>query len=58
MSSSTMTLTCLPELYKNYSKSTLNPQGIKVEGWYNNLGGKDRYLIFEASPIYSSTGEN
>ena len=47
----------LPELYENYSQSALNPQGIKVEGWYKNLGGKDRYLIFEASPIYSSTGE-
>ena len=47
----------LPELYENYSQSALNPQGIKVEGWYKNLGGKDRYLIFEASPIYGRTGE-
>ena len=47
----------LPELYENYSQSALNPQGIKVEGWYKNLGGKDRYIVFEASPIYSSTGE-
>ena len=47
----------LPELYENYSQSALNPQGIKVEGWYKNLGGKDRYIVSEASPIYSSTGE-
>jgi two-component system cell cycle sensor histidine kinase/response regulator CckA len=47
----------LPELYENYSQSALNPQGIKAEGWYKNLGGKDRYIIYEASPIYSSTGE-
>jgi len=47
----------LPALYKNYSQSALNPRGIKVEGWYQNLGGKDRYLVFEASPIYSNTGE-
>ncbi len=47
----------LPALYKNYSQSALNPQGIKAEGWYKNLGGKDRYIVFEASPIYNSTGE-
>ncbi len=47
----------LPALYQNYSQSALNPQGIKVEGWYKNLGGKDRYIVFDASPIYSSTGE-
>jgi two-component system cell cycle sensor histidine kinase/response regulator CckA len=47
----------LPELYKNYSQSALNPQGIKAEGWYNNLGGRDRYIVFEASPIYRSSGE-
>ena len=47
----------LPKLYRNYSQSALNPQGIKVEGWYKNVGGKDRYLVFEASPIYNSTGE-
>ena len=47
----------LPKLYENYSKSALNPQGIKGEGWYKNLGGKDRYIVFDASPIYSSSGE-
>jgi PAS domain S-box-containing protein len=47
----------LPDLYKNYSQSALNPQGIKGEGWYKNLGGKDRYIVFDASPIYNSAGE-
>jgi PAS domain S-box-containing protein len=47
----------MPLLYKNYSKSSLNPQGVGAEGWYKNLGGKDRYIVFEASPIYNSRGE-
>ena len=47
----------LPELYKISSKSALNPHGIRAEGWYKNLGGMDRYIIFEASPINNSKGE-
>ena len=46
----------LQDLYKSFSKSALNPQGIKAEGWYRNLGGKDRYVIFEAAPIFNSQG--
>ena len=49
-------LDSIPELYTSYSKSALNPQGIKAEGWYKNLGGKDRYIIFEAAPIFNSGG--
>ncbi|MGD1075546.1 MAG: PAS domain S-box protein, partial [Thermodesulfovibrionales bacterium] len=47
----------MPLLYKTFSKSTLNPQGVRAEGWYKNLGGRDRYIVFEASPIYNSKGE-
>ncbi|MBF0506991.1 MAG: EAL domain-containing protein [Nitrospirae bacterium] len=47
----------LPVLYKTYSKSALNPKGLKAEGWYNSLGGKKRYIIFEAAPIFSSKGK-
>ncbi|MBI5075935.1 MAG: PAS domain S-box protein [Nitrospirae bacterium] len=46
----------LAELYQNYSRSKLNPLAIKAEGWYRNLGGKDRYISFEASPIFNSSG--
>ncbi len=49
-------LDSLPELYKSHSKSALNPQGIKAEGLYKNLGGKDRYIIFESAPIFNSEG--
>jgi len=47
----------LPALYQTYATSSLNPQGITAEGWYKNLGGKDRYIIFEAAPIFSGKGE-
>lgn len=47
----------LPALYKTYSESSLSPDGVRAEGWYKNLGGKDRYVIFEAAPIFSNKGE-
>ncbi|TAN44867.1 MAG: transporter substrate-binding domain-containing protein [Nitrospirae bacterium] len=47
----------LPNLYNNSAKSSLNPDGITAEGWYKNLGGKDRYVIFETAPIFNSKGE-
>lgn len=47
----------LVKLDNRYMKSALNPQAIKSEGWYKNLGGKDRYLVLEAAPIFNSKGE-
>jgi len=47
----------LPALYKTYSRSALNPRGIRAEGWYKNLGGKDRYIIFDASPVLNIKGD-
>ncbi len=47
----------LPELYKSFSQSTLNRQGIRAEGWYASLGGRERYIIFEAAPIFDSRGD-
>ncbi|MFA6216600.1 MAG: ATP-binding protein [Candidatus Omnitrophota bacterium] len=43
--------------YKQYGRSTLASNGLLVEGWYQNLGGKDRYILFEAVPIYNRKGE-
>ncbi|HYA85915.1 MAG TPA: PAS domain S-box protein, partial [Nitrospirota bacterium] len=47
----------LPDLYTTYAKSTLVPNGFHAEGWYENLGGKDRYIHIDAAPIYDSKGE-
>ena len=47
----------LPKLYKKYRKSTLVPNGLHAEGWYDNLGGEKRYIIFDAAPIFNNEGE-
>ena len=47
----------LPELYEKYGKSTRSPEGITAEGWYENLGGKKRYIFFIAAPIFNSSGK-
>jgi PAS domain S-box-containing protein len=47
----------MPRLYNVYAKSTLIPNGLHAEGWYLNLGGKDRYIVFDAAPIYNADGK-
>ncbi|HWR57762.1 MAG TPA: HD domain-containing phosphohydrolase, partial [Thermodesulfovibrionales bacterium] len=47
----------LSGLYAVYSKSTLAPNALHAEGWYRNLNGKDRYILFDAAPIFDSKGE-
>ena len=47
----------LPHLYPSSSRSTLAPEGLHAEGWYSNLGGKDRYIVFDATPVRNSKGE-
>jgi PAS domain S-box-containing protein/putative nucleotidyltransferase with HDIG domain len=47
----------MSEYYGNYKKSAFADEGLQAEGWYANLGGKKRYIFFDAAPIYSSKGE-
>jgi PAS domain S-box-containing protein len=47
----------LPELYKKYGKSKLSPEGISAERWYESLGGEKRYMLFDAVPVFNSSGE-
>ncbi|TAN42001.1 MAG: PAS domain S-box protein [Nitrospirae bacterium] len=47
----------LPALYPVSSKSLLMPRGLHAEGWYKNMNGKDRFIVFDAAPIYSTSGE-
>ncbi|MGD0283537.1 MAG: EAL domain-containing protein [Dissulfurispiraceae bacterium] len=44
-------------LYKSHSRSALNINGITAEGWYDNIGGKKRYIVFEAAPIFNTKGD-
>ncbi|MGC2063806.1 MAG: PAS domain S-box protein [Thermodesulfovibrionales bacterium] len=46
----------MQELYSIYGKSALSPGALYSEGWYQNLNGKDRYIMFEAAPVYDSNG--
>jgi hypothetical protein len=46
----------LPELYIKYGKSKLSSEGINAEGWYENLGGGKRYMIFDAVPVFNPSG--
>ena len=45
------------KLYKTRSKSLLSKEGLHAEDWFLHLNGKDRYLIFDAAPVYDETGE-
>lgn len=46
----------LPGLYAVYEKSNLIPEGLHAEGWYRNLNGMDRYILFDAAPIFDESG--
>jgi two-component system NtrC family sensor kinase len=46
----------LPSLYVAHAKSALVPDGLHAEGWYKNLGGRDRYIQVEAAPVCGSDG--
>ena len=48
--------TRLPMRYTNVSRSTHNPNGYKVEGWFARIDGRDRYLLIETAPIYDRNG--
>lgn len=43
-------------LYAVYEKSILVPAGLHAEGWYKNLNGRDRYIMFDAAPVYDEKG--
>ena len=47
----------MSKFYKVYARSTLIPNGLHAEGWYPNLGGKERYIVFDAAPIYDADGK-
>jgi len=41
----------LNNLYRIHEKSKSVPGGLHAEGWYQ-LGGKDKYILLDAAPIY------
>ncbi len=49
--------TNLAQYYRTYYKSILVPKGWHAEAWFDNIGGRKRYITFEAAPIYNNRGE-
>ena len=45
------------EGYSFFGKSSFIPEGLQAEGWYGDLNGCDRYLVFNAAPIRNNRGE-
>ena len=44
------------DLYESFANSPLIPEGLQAEGWFSDVGGKLRYLLFDAAPIRDSSG--
>ncbi len=42
--------------YETAGISPLNQGGFQAEGWFSNLNGKDRYLLSNATPVYTQNG--
>jgi two-component system NtrC family sensor kinase len=47
----------LSDYYEAYGPSVLLPNGLTAEGWYPGLGGRERYIIFDAAPVFNNRGE-
>ena len=47
----------LPSLFGTFKRSASITNGFQVEGWYQNLNGRDRYIVIDAAPVYNSRGE-
>lgn len=47
----------IPEWYPQFSKPELSSEGVRGEGWFANIGGKRRYIYFDAVPVKNEKGE-
>ncbi|MFY9396802.1 MAG: PAS domain-containing protein [Desulfomonilia bacterium] len=46
----------LHDHYQVYGASILLPRGLHAEGWFERIGGRTRYLIFDASAVLGPSG--
>jgi two-component system NtrC family sensor kinase len=44
------------DLYDRFANSLLIPEGLQSEDWFPAIGGRSRYLFFEAAPIRDRKG--
>ena len=45
-----------PGLFNSSTKSNLIPNGLHAECWVENLQHRERYIMFDAAPVYDSKG--
>lgn len=45
------------EWYGSVRQSHLIPEGLQAEGWYPDLNGQERYIVFDAAPVRSAGGK-
>ncbi len=45
------------DLYERFGDSPLIPAGVQAAGWFPQVGGKARYLQFDAAPIHDHQGK-
>lgn len=45
------------DLYHTFANSLLIPEGLQSGCWFQKMGGKKRYLLFEAAPIKGRDGK-
>ncbi len=47
----------LQSLYGTYARSTITPDGLQAEGWYEALNGRERFIFFDAAPVRDNEGK-
>lgn len=47
----------IQEYYHVYGSSVLIKGSLHAKGWYPKVGGSERYLIFDASPVFGQGGK-
>ncbi|BDV41132.1 hypothetical protein GURASL_00550 [Geotalea uraniireducens] len=47
----------ITHLYEKHARSPFVEGGLQGEGWYHNVGSKERYLFFDAGPVRNDNGE-
>lgn len=46
----------LPKYFTKFRRAELTREAVQAEGWFPEVGGKKRYLKFEAAPVYNPEG--
>jgi PAS domain S-box len=45
------------QFYQYFSRSNVVPGGIRAMGWFPEMNGSDRFIVFSAAPVHGKQGE-